>query len=240
MRGRAAIAGGSLSRGPGRAAFPRPRPVPTPRSTLNGDVKRLVLMSAALGVLVLAAAVAVVANTAGSQGSPRGLVGPLMPPGLRAAGFTLRDQSGRPVSLSQYRGRVVVLAFMHSLCTGSCPIIAQQIRGAIADLGGRAREVQVLALSIEPVEDTPASVDRFLARQHVQSIMRYLIGPVPELRRMWKAYAIQPSTPGHRHSTFTFLIDRGGVERVGYPLDGLTPENLSHDIGVLLSERTPA
>ena len=193
-----------------------------------------------MAMLVLAAAIAVVANTAGSQGGPRGLTGPLLPPGLRAANFTLRDQAGHPVSLSRYRGRVVVLSFMHSLCTGSCPIIAQQIRGAVDDLGSqRARDVQALAMSIEPVEDTPANVERFLQRQHVASLMRYLIGPVPELRRMWKAYAIQPSTPGHRHSTFTFLIDRRGIERVGYPLDGLTPENLSHDIGVLLSERAP-
>jgi protein SCO1/2 len=159
-----------------------------------------------------------------------------MPANLRAAPFRLRDQTGSWATLSQYRGRVVILTFMHALCTGSCPIIAQQVRGALNDLGSRARDTQALAISIEPIEDTPAMVTTFLHRQHVAGTLRYLIGPRSELQRVWKAYGIQPVVPGKRHSTFVFLIDRKGYERVGYDLNGLTPENLSHDIGVLLKK----
>jgi protein SCO1 len=199
------------------------------------------LQLTSVAFVALAVAAATVAHQAGSQPSAvqvssTGFAGPVMPAHLRAASFRLRDQNGRWVSLSQYRGRVVILSFMHALCTGSCPIIAQQIRGAINDLGSRARDTQALAVSIEPIEDTPAHVTTFLRRQHVEGLFRYLIGPQADLRRTWKSYAIQPVVAGKRHSTFVILIDRRGTERVGYDMASLTPENLAHDIGVLLKE----
>jgi protein SCO1/2 len=209
-------------------------------------IREYALQLASVALVALAVAVAVIAHrasgqdSANSQSSSSPFSGPLMPANLRAAPFRLRDQAGRWASLSQYRGRVVILTFMHALCTGSCPIIAQQIRGALNDLGVRARGTQTLAVSIEPIEDTRTNVTNFLRRQHVEGIMRYLIGPRRELERVWKAYAIQPVVPRSRHSTFVFLIDRRGIERVGYDLNGLTPENLSHDIGVLLKERGPS
>ncbi|HWD63926.1 MAG TPA: redoxin domain-containing protein, partial [Solirubrobacteraceae bacterium] len=39
-----------------------------------------------------------------------------------APGFTLTDQFGHRVSLSSYRGRVVILAFNDSECTTICPL----------------------------------------------------------------------------------------------------------------------
>jgi protein SCO1/2 len=198
----------------------------------------IALVAAAVAIAVVVHQVRTEGN-ANSETSSSPFNGPVMPANVRAAPFRLRDQTGQWAALSQYRGKVVILSFMHALCTGSCPIIAQQIRGALNDLGGRARDTQTLAISIEPIEDTPANVDTFLRRQHVAGTMRYLIGPRSELPRVWKAYAVQPVVPGSRHSTFVFLIDRRGVERVGYDLTALTPENLAHDIGVLLKERGP-
>ena len=60
--------------------------------------------------------------------------GPTMPPGLRAANFSLTDQYGHRVTLSHYRGQVVVLTFIHSLCKDMCPFMVEQIKGALNDL----------------------------------------------------------------------------------------------------------
>ena len=40
-----------------------------------------------------------------------------MPPGLRAADFSLTDQTGHRVTLSRYRGHVVILTFIHRCAT---------------------------------------------------------------------------------------------------------------------------
>lgn len=164
--------------------------------------------------------------------------GPTMPPGLHAANFTLLDQNGQRVTLSQYRGRVVVLTFIHSLCHDTCPFMVEQIKGALNDLPDGGRNVPAIGVSVDPSEDTVANRRMFLAKHQMTGRMAFLNGPMRAMRQIWHAYAIQPVTPRIDHSTFVLLIDKRGIERVGFPADELTPEGLSHDITVL--EREPA
>jgi cytochrome oxidase Cu insertion factor (SCO1/SenC/PrrC family) len=56
-------------------------------------------------------------------------------PVAAAPGFTLTDQSGRPVSLASFRGRTVVLTFMDSHCTDICPLVSREFINARKDLG---------------------------------------------------------------------------------------------------------
>ena len=88
-----------------------------------------------LTALALAAATALTLGACGSgssadQSPPEtptnagGFDGAPFPPGLSAPGFTLTDQSGRPASLAEYRGRVVVLAFLYSDCAPACVLVA--------------------------------------------------------------------------------------------------------------------
>ena len=55
----------------------------------------------------------------------------------RAPDFTLRDLEGRRVSLSDYRGRVTLLAFIFTNCKSVCPLISQQMALLQAKLGKR-------------------------------------------------------------------------------------------------------
>lgn len=205
---------------------------------------------AAAATAILAAAVAAVAIVVilggGASGRPLSPAsrfdGPLLPPGVRAAPFSLTDQNGRRATLAQYRGRVVVLSFMYSHCHDTCPLMATEIRGALDELGARGRAVPVLAISVDPAHDTRASARAFVAHADLTVRMRFLLGSRRRLAPLWKRYAIGPeaNARGRRyafgHSSFVILIDRRGYERVGYPAGGLVPEDLAHDIGVLLAQ----
>jgi protein SCO1/2 len=79
--------------------------------------------------------------------------GPTMPPGLRAQNFSLVDQNGRRVTLSRYRGKVVILTFIHSLCHDACPFMVEQIKGALNDLSDDGRGVPTIGISVEPGQD---------------------------------------------------------------------------------------
>ena len=57
------------------------------------------------------------------------------------------------------------------------------------------------------------------------------------MRRVWHDYAMQPVQGPIDHSTFVLLIDKRGIERIGFAADQLTPEGLAHDIRVLQRER---
>ncbi len=169
-----------------------------------------------------------------SSAHPDGLFdGPTLPPGLTAANFTLTDQHGQLISLDRYRGRVVVLTFIHSKCKDACPLMVQDIKGALDLLGPAARGVTAIGVSVEPSQDTAASRRTFLAGLQMDSRLHFVSGSLPLLRRVWHAYAIQPVEGPIDHSAFVLLIDRQGRERVGWPVIGLTPEGLAHDLTVL-------
>jgi len=194
----------------------------------------LVGLLAAIAVVLLTSRPSQIGPATVLAGSP--FDGPTMPPGLRAANFSLVDQSGNRVTLSRYRGRVVVLTFIHSLCHDTCPFMVEQIKGALNDLPGDGRNVPALGVSVQPAQDTVANRRAFLAKHDLTGRMAFLNGPLVAMRHVWHAYAIEPVTPKVDHSTFVLLIDKRGLERVGFAADQLTPEGLAHDIRVLERE----
>ncbi len=203
----------------------------TPQRAL---ILALILLLAGIGIVL--ASTRSGSTSASSLGSR--FDGPAMPPGLRATNFSLLDQRGHRVSLAANRGKVVVLTFVHSLCHDTCPFMVEQIKGALNDLGGDGPSVPVIAISVAPSEDTVASRRRFLAQHQMAGRLAFLNGPPSQMRRVWHAYAIAPLRGKLDHSTFVFLIDKRGIERIGFPADQLTPEGLAHDIRRL--QREPA
>lgn len=162
-----------------------------------------------------------------------GWAGALRPPDIPTPDFTLRDQDGEAVRLSDSQGEVTVLTFLYSTCEDTCPIAAQQIRGALDQLG---HDVPALAVSVDPPNDTPLHARRFLLEQRLTGRMDFLLGDRAELEPVWKAYGVQPQGEGFEHTAHVVLIDREGNQRVGFPVDQLTPEGLAHDIRKLEGE----
>ncbi|HYM46473.1 MAG TPA: SCO family protein [Solirubrobacteraceae bacterium] len=200
----------------------------------------LALTSALVLGLALAVALGGFSGTS-RDGSPptspsvSGFDGAVLPQSEHARAFTLTDQSGRRVSLSSYGGQVVVLAFLYSTCGPSCTVIAQQIRGALDELG---HPVPVLIVSADPAADTPARVRRFLAQASLTGRVHYLTGPISALRPAWHAYGAVPASAGRsafERSASVFLVDSQGRLRIVFPVEQLTPEALAHDIGRLQS-----
>jgi protein SCO1/2 len=194
---------------------------------------RLTLVVAVVCLVGALAAVVLLGGGSGdpvSAAGPTGLHGGLRPPQARASDFRLRDQDGRRATMDAYRGRTVVVTFMYSTCQDTCPLTAQQIRGALDELG---RDVPVLAISVDPRGDTPLHIKRFLVEQHMTGRMRYLVGTPAELAPVWRAYGIQPQGAGYEHTASTVVVDGSGRQRVGYLTDQLTPEALADDLRTL-------
>jgi protein SCO1/2 len=205
-----------------------------------------ILLLAVTAAIVLAFALAVIleepagrsttgtssagASTAEDTRSSSGFDGAPLPTGVRSHDFTLTDQHSRRVSLGKYRGRVTILTFLSSVCRPTCPLIAQQIRGALDDLG---HGVPALVVSANPAADTPANVRRFLGEAMLIERVEYLTGTGTRLQPIWRAYGVVPALLGNAsspHSASVLLIDRRGFERVIFPVEQLTPEGLAHDI----------
>lgn len=158
----------------------------------------------------------------------------------QAPDLTLTDGlTGAPLRLSSLKGSVVALTFLYTRCPDVCPLTAEQIRQAQQQLGDRASGVQFVAVSVDPVGDTPAAVQQFSKAHRLERNWHYLIGPAGALRAVWNAYFVQqePDPSGLvGHTDLTYLIDRQGRARVIlHSVDGM--DALAKDLRILDGEQ---
>jgi protein SCO1 len=208
------------------------RAVGSPGVTSRGA--RMAIVS--LGALALfgIAISAILSLRAGDETQYRGSEPPAA---ITLPNFSLPDQSGRAVSSKELRGKVVAVTFLDSQCTDSCPIIASQIARTLERFPpDRRREVAAIAISTDPGEDTPKSVQSFLARHRAARNLRYLVAPLEQLRPVWESFHISASFDtgiDTLHSAPVRIYDREGkwVSSLHAGVD-LTSENLAHDLNV--------
>jgi protein SCO1 len=159
--------------------------------------------------------------------------GAVMPKGLRAPDFELRDQDGERVSMRALRGQPVIVTFLYTTCEDTCPAQAHVVRGALDELG---HDLPALAIAVDPPRDTPARAKAFLAEQRVLGRLDFVLGSRDELRPLWNGFAIQPQSVTREHQARFTLVDSRGYQRVGYPGSEATPERLAHDLRLLERE----
>src|SRR5919204_5550755 len=193
---------------------------------------RLVL---ALSLLCLFALGAVLLVAAGrdedaSTSASSAFAGAVMPKDVRAPDFDLRDEYGHRISMRAFRGRPVVVTFLYTHCRETCPAQAQTVRGALDDLG---HDVPAIAISVDPPWDTRVSARAFLSEQHALGRIHFVLGSRAQLEPLWKGFAIQPQTRSEEHQARITLVDKRGLQRVGFPGAEATPERLAHDLRLL-------
>ncbi len=137
---------------------------------------------------------------------------------MPAPGFTLRDQYDRPTSLADFRGKVVVLAFVDSHCTTVCPLMTESMVQALRLLGPAASQVQLLGINANPLATKVADVASYTRAHHMQSRWRFLTGPLPELEQVWRDYHVYVAAVHNDidHQPIIVLIDGRGRERTIY------------------------
>lgn len=141
-----------------------------------------------------------------------------------AANFVLRDQYGHLTSLAQFRGRVVVLAFLDPDCTQICPLTSQILLGAMRRLGAAAAGVQLLGINVNAQATTLADVAAY-SRIHQMNTgpgadghWRFLTGSASQLRRVWKEFGVYVATAHGDvvHQAAIIIIGPAGRERAAY------------------------
>ena len=134
-----------------------------------------------------------------------------------ATGFTLTDQAGRRVSLGQLdAAHAVVLTFFDARCIDVCPIVAHEIATADAALGAAARKVDFVAVNINPLHTSVASVRAFDSEHVLAGVPNFyfLTGTPRSLQPVWAAYHVtvkveQPSQV-ILHSEAMYFVAPGG------------------------------
>ena len=140
-------------------------------------------------------------------------------PDGRAPGFTLTDQDSRVLSLSGFRGKVVVLEFMDSRCTGICPLISQEFIDAYHDLGKAQGRVVFVAVNVNQQYNRAVDVLAYSKAHALTAVpdWYFLTGPAAALRAVWREYDIAVTAVGQDgalvHAAPVFFIGPRGNER---------------------------
>jgi protein SCO1/2 len=160
-----------------------------------------------------------------------GFSGAALPPGVRLPRFRLRDQDGRAVDSRALVGRPLVVTFLYTPTNQASLLTALQVKGALDDVPA---PVRAIAISVRPESDTPRSARRFLAAAGMTGRMSFLVGSRRRLERVWRGFAIDPRDQRRARAARIVLVDRRGVQRVGFPLSQTTPERIAHDLRILV------
>ena len=193
---------------------------------------RLLLAVFLIGLFAIgAAAYAIVeGDEDGADVTYEGFAGSRLPEGVRAPAFHLTDESEEPIAMSDFRGEPVIVTFLYTHCHDTCPAAAQQVKGALDDLG---HDVPTIAIAVQPARDTSASARAFLSKQRMLGRMRFVLGTRDELVPVWHGYAIRPQSAAVEHQARIVLVDGRGFQRIGFPVDQATPERIAHDVRML-------
>jgi cytochrome oxidase Cu insertion factor (SCO1/SenC/PrrC family) len=177
-----------------------------------------------LGLVALAAAIALAGcarQQTGAQQSASALsANPAVDPGSPLGGrpapdFRLKDQFGHTVSLSQFRGRAVLLAFVDSRCSTICPLTTTSMLQAVRLMGAAGRHVQLLGINANPDATRVANVRDYSAAHGMMHNWDFLTGTLAQLKQVWKDYHVYISAIKGNidHEPAVYLIRPDGREQ---------------------------
>lgn len=201
---------------------------------------RRYMMYLILGVLLGLALIAGVA-----MATPYTLRGSALVPPPPAPDFTLTAGDASPWQLSDQKGRLVLVFFGYTTCPDVCPATLAEMQQMRERLGEeRARDVQVVFITVDPERDTPERIGKYVAGFDPSFVA--LSGSEAELQPVWDAYGvfreINPNSTGSGylvdHTARVYLIDRAGNLRASYVF-GTPLDDYVQDVKFLLKEKAP-
>jgi len=154
-----------------------------------------------------------------------------------AADFRLADATGKARSLSDFRGKVVVLFFGYTHCPEVCPTTLADLAQVIRLLGPDAEKVQVLFVTLDPERDTPEVLGKYVPSFNPSFLGLY--GDSQATAQAAKVFAVSYEKHAEKngytldHSDGTYLIGKNGKTVLLSPY-GQRTELLLQDIQLLL------
>ena len=164
------------------------------------------------------------------------------PPHAESPQFNLRDLDGRPRSLADFRGRVLVVFFGFTHCPDACPTALFKLALVMKQLGSVSGRIQVLFITLDPERDTPAVLKSYVSAFDPKFVA--LTGTNTEIDAAAASFFVQFAKVGTGadysidHSTATYVIDAAGRLRL---IGGMktTGGDYAHDLSALAAAAPP-
>ena len=154
----------------------------------------------------------------------------------------LVDERGRAVTLDAMKGSVTVYDFIFINCSGTCPIMTNNMRRLTQKVAKDA-PVRFVSISVDPARDTPAALAEYAKRVRNDPRWTFLTGERDAIVKLsvegFKLTAGDPMPGGEPllHSSKFAVADKTGVIREYYGgTDGDAAEHVAQTVERLLEE----
>jgi protein SCO1 len=176
--------------------------------------------------------------TAGHGAETEALKAGVFNPARQAPDFSVRGSDGTALTLSRYRGKVVVLGFGYTSCPNVCPATLAVLAQAYRKLAALGSQVQIIYLTVDPERDNADRLKQYLAA--FDPTFMGGTGTAAEMAAVRLSYGVTAEKHGSTsdyavaHSSFVYLISRDGKLRALMPF-GHKADDYVHDISLLLN-----
>ena len=154
----------------------------------------------------------------------------------------LIDETGKQVNLDAMKGSVTVYDFIFTSCTGTCPIMTNNMRAVTPKIDDDAK-VRFVSISVDPARDTPAVLAAYAKRNRNDPRWLFLTGDRDEIVNLsvkgFKLAAGDPVPGGEPllHSAKFAVADKSGVIRAYYEgSDPAVADEVARAVDALLDE----
>jgi protein SCO1 len=175
--------------------------------------------------IVLLAAIAMRSGPGPASGQAAAVGGP----------FQLVDQTGRAVDQSVLKGKWSAVYFGYTYCPDVCPTTLITLGGATDRMGARAKDFQIVFITVDPHRDTPAQLKNYLSSSEFPRGVVGLTGTDAQVAKVAQAYKVYYQKAGTGaaysvdHSSAIYLMDPKGRFAAVIPY-GLTPDQAKDSI----------
>ena len=152
--------------------------------------------------------------------------------------FTLVDHGGKTVTDADFRGRFMLIYFGFTYCPDACPTSLTAITDALGILGGDAKRMAPIFISIDPARDTPEHLSMYVRHFHPDLVA--LTGTEDQVAAAARAYRVYYAKVREKgaaeddysmdHTAIIYLMGPDGKFRLHFTGHATSPETMARRI----------
>jgi protein SCO1/2 len=156
--------------------------------------------------------------------------------------LALPDADGKPRTLADFKGKVVVVFFGYTQCPDVCPTTMVELVNVKQALGPQGADVVGVFVTIDPERDTPELLNAYVANFSPDFVA--LRGDADQTKAAARQFKVfYAKVPGSTATSYTmdhtagsYVFDRQGKVRL-FTRYGSGPEALTADLKILLAQK---
>ena len=148
--------------------------------------------------------------------------------------FQLIDQTGKPVSDADFRGRYMLIYFGYSFCPDVCPTTLAVMAQALEKLGPEARRVTPVFITIDPERDSPKVLADYMKAFGPNFVgLTGSAAAIKDAEKKYRVYAVKKplgnGAYGMDHSSVLYLMGPNG-KLISFYDEAISPDNLAKEL----------